>query len=87
MTTERDFANLLAPRSRPADWLHDKAEIRLCKVAAVNTGDNTVDLYFGGDTTVTIPHVPRLASYSPTVNDNVWVLYQDNALLVIGKEA
>jgi len=42
-------------------------------VAAIHTSPNTVDVYLDGDSTAMVA-IPYLASYSPTVGDNVCVL-------------
>jgi hypothetical protein len=56
-------------------------------IIATHTGPARVDIQEGGDTSVTIPDVRYLASYTPTVGDNVWILVRDDDRLVLGKEA
>lgn len=60
--------------------------LRQGKVVAYNSGPSTVDIQLAGDTN-TLPSVKYLESYSPTVNDTVWLLSNGADLLVIGKQA
>lgn len=60
--------------------------LRQGKVVAYNSGPSTVDIQLAGDTN-TLPSVKYLDSYSPTVDDTVWLLSNGADLLVIGKQA
>lgn len=56
-------------------------------VVATHTGPNRIDIHEAGDTTVTIPNVSYMASYSPTNGDTVWLLRIDEDRIVLGKLA
>lgn len=60
------------------------ARVRWGTVTAV--GATTVDVTIAGST-VAIPGVRRLASYSPTINDTVVLLVGAGDLFVLGKLA
>ena len=59
-------------------------QMRQAVVTAITSP--TVIIQLSGDP-VDIPGVHRLASYSPTVNDIVWVIKSGGDLLIIGKQA
>lgn len=61
-------------------------QLRQGVVTATATGPNRVTIKLGGST-VAIAGVRYLASYSPTVNDTVFVLANGVDLLVLGKLA
>lgn len=66
---------------------HPSLGLRLGKVTAVAAGPPpTVSLQLGGST-VAIPGVRYLSSYSPTVNDVVLVLKNGPDLVCLGKMA
>lgn len=78
----RDITKVLRPMNDPLEDTY--VSRRQAKVIAV-FGD-VVTITFPGDTTP-IPGVYRLASYSPTVNDIVWVDIKGGDLLILGKQA
>jgi len=59
--------------------------LRQGKVVAYDSGASNVDIQLAGDTN-TLPSVKYLDSYSPTVDDTVWLLSTGADLLVIGKQ-
>lgn len=58
--------------------------LRQGKVISVQTGSVTVTI---GASTVAVPGVKYLASYSPTANNVVWMLTDGETILIIGKLA
>ena len=60
--------------------------LRQGKVVAVNVSPNSVGVQIDGGAN-TLPSVKYLNSYSPTVNDTVWLISFGADLLVIGKQA
>lgn len=74
-----DLARALLP-----DPAESRLQLRKGQVSAVSAP--TVTITLGGSTT-TIAGVSYLASYTPTVNDVVFVLVDGPSLLVLGKLA
>ena len=60
--------------------------LRQGKVVTVNVSPNSVGVQIAGGAN-TLPSVKYLSSYSPTVNDTVWLISFGADLLVIGKQA
>ena len=60
--------------------------LRQGKVVTVNVSPNSVGVQIAGGAN-TLPSVKYLNSYSPTVNDTVWLISFGADLLVIGKQA
>jgi len=60
--------------------------LRQGKVIVVNVSPNSINVQIAGDTN-TLPSVKYLSSYSPTVNDIIWLLSNGSDLLCIGKQA
>ena len=60
--------------------------LRQGQVVTVNVSPNSVGVQIAGGAN-TLPSVKYLSSYSPTVNDTVWLISFGADLLVIGKQA
>ncbi len=60
--------------------------LRQGKVVTVNVSPNSVGVQIAGGAN-TLPSVKYLNSYSPTVNDTVWLISFGADMLVIGKQA
>ena len=60
--------------------------LRQAKVVTVSVSPNSVGVQIAGGAN-TLPSVKYLNSYSPTVNDTVWLISFGADLLVIGKQA
>ena len=60
--------------------------LRQAKVITVNVAPNSVDVRIAGGAN-TLPSVKYLDSYSPTVDDTIWLISFGADLLVIGKQA
>ena len=60
--------------------------LRQAKVVTVSVSPNSVGVQIAGGAN-TLPSVKYLSSYSPTVNDTVWLISFGADLLVIGKQA
>ena len=60
--------------------------LRQAKVVTVNVSPATLDVQIAGGAN-TLPKVKYLNSYSPTLNDTVWLISFGADLLVIGKQA
>jgi len=57
--------------------------LRQGKVTAVNTSPNSVDVVIAGDPNV-LPSVKYLNSYTPIVNDIIFLISSGSDLLVLG---
>ena len=80
---EKEFAAFLRPEVGHIPHL----SLRMGVITNAKTVTKKVDLYLGGDSSVSLLDVPYLHSYAPTVGDNVLVLIQDAALVVLGNIA
>jgi len=77
-----DMAYLVNQIKTPSAGLR----LRQGKVITVNVSPNSIDVQIAGDAN-TLPKVKYLASYSPTINDIIWLLANGSDLLAIGKQA
>ncbi|MFZ9392575.1 MAG: hypothetical protein ACO28P_01345 [Ilumatobacteraceae bacterium] len=59
--------------------LTGSVSLRFAEVKAVSGRTVTID--FDG---TLVPRVPCLKSYTPTVGDRAWLLYQDSTIVAIG---
>jgi hypothetical protein len=86
--TEADL-RALAMELQKSGLTFDPARGRKGTITAVSlaTSPPTVTLQLAGDTTVSIPDVRVLRSYTPAVNDTAVLLDQGNELLAIGTVA
>lgn len=84
----RRLGQVLKPEDEEAqDRKGLKAEYHQCQIATIN-GDGTADVYAFGDYDNAIPDVPYLATgVTLIVGDEVQFLFQDNAMLILGRLA
>ena len=68
---------ILATAQRAA--MNDAVTLRFAEVTAVAAKHITVDL-----DGIDVPNVPFLKSYTPTVGDRAWLLYQGTTLVALG---
>ena len=72
-------ASVAAAREEAA---RSSAQVRFGKVTAVDATGRTLTCSLDGST---LYKVPYMASYSPSVNDTVWLLVQGSQFIALGK--
>jgi flagellar basal body rod protein FlgC len=81
----KELANKIQP-SEPERRTFRRRQLIMRRGQITATAASTVSVRLGDDTS-SISGVARLASYTPTVNDWVWVLMWDGDAIVLGKES
>lgn len=78
LTDQMLDATVEAARTRALD---ETVVLRFGKVTAVNTTTKRLTVDLGGSS---VRSVPYMRSYSPAVNDTVWLLHQGSQLVAVG---